>query len=209
MINHCAVPLHFDGLKSLEGIKVMAAKKPDVAPSWTVPWNPIYTPFSLKELVALLAPEVNCEDINLHRTVCASWQHPEDPLNRIQRYNFWDILQQSLTFRLVHSTVPANLRSALIEEYLNHIAQFSGEAPIDSSLAETGGSNRIHSVLIYQHIKGMGGDTLATFDDFASPSRGTQSSCADALEQLIEGTIELMLRIESMFLSGQSLSKCV
>lgn len=187
----------------------MAAGKLDVAPIWMVPWNPIYTPFSLKELVDLVTPEANCEDINWHQTICASWQHPEDPLNRIQRYNFWDILQQSLTFRLVHSTLPAKLRCALIEEYLNYIAQFYGEEPIDSSVVETGGSNRIHSALIYQHIMGLGTDTLSTFDDFTSPSRGAQSSCAEALAHLIEGTIELMLRIESMFLSGQSLSKCI
>ena len=186
----------------------MAAEKPDVVLSWMVPWNPIYTPFSLKELVALAAPEANYEDINWHRTVCASWQHPEDPLNRIQRYNFWDILQQSLTFRLMHSTVPEKLRCALIEEYLNYIAQFSGEELIDSSIVETGGSNRIHSAQIYQHIRRMGADILSTFDDFTSPSREAQYSYAEALAHLIEGTIELMLRIESMFLSGQSISKC-
>jgi hypothetical protein len=69
---------------------------PESSPFWQIPWHPLYTPFSEAELIKLSQVDLSTSDRLLEKTAMPSWVHPEDPLNRIQCYNFWDVLRATL-----------------------------------------------------------------------------------------------------------------
>jgi hypothetical protein len=102
--------------------------------SLVVPWDPISTPFSEDELLALVLDGPGENSVTDRPRVLPSWGHADDPLDRIQRYTFWDVLTEKLSRTLDASGLSGKAKVDYIENFLDYVSDAieSDEQPLTS-----------------------------------------------------------------------------
>ena len=93
----------------------------ETGPLWLVPWDAIYTPFTRAEMIDLALVDERADRTRPQIRAEATWVHPDDPLNRVQHFNFWDVLQESLSRRLLVSRERNILDDGLVAEFIDAI----------------------------------------------------------------------------------------
>ena len=147
----------------------MMLRQTDYPSTWTIHWDPINTPFTEHELFALTPKPGLGFRAQRGPKVSQNWVHPEDPLERIRHYNFWDLLRATLLAAGVSDGSNIEIDGDAIEEFLDWLANKVENAIVEECYQGSGGILQTHGDVICRILRANG---LATGSAYAldSPS---------------------------------------
>ena len=161
-----------------------------------MPWHPIYTPFTLAEMLELtLAKERAARPLQEVRAT-PNWTHPEDPLNRVQFYNFWDVLEASLSIRTREENRRHIADDTLVAEFIDFVAraidQVSASVPSSVRFPVTCAA-RIDAVI----LKIRAGTLIPDIPCLVMFLRSRRAG-GEILTPLLQETLDLISRTETL-----------
>ena len=166
--------------------------------NFVVPWDPICTPFSLAELRRLCLVHKRYLGGYWSPLVSPNWRHPDDPLMRIVRYNFWDVLQESLNVFMIasgHYPHRSHEISASMTDWISHTLDFIISSHDGCSAIDLPKS--IGGVVIYI-LKDFKSHGWPTAGEYLQPFFESVSGMEDFVVPLVGEGQSLVFRVERM-----------
>jgi hypothetical protein len=164
--------------------------------AWLVPWDPIYTPFTLAEMLELTLARETEARARQAVSATANWSHPEDPLNRVQQYNFWDVLEASLSIRAKEEKLHHIADETLVAEFIDFVARaidgVSESVPSSVRYPVTCAA-RIDAVILQIRA----GSLIPDIPCLPKLSRSRRAG-GEILTSLLQETLELITRTEDL-----------
>ena len=171
---------------------------------WLVPWDPIYTPFTREEVLNLVFAAGQDVNSSIRISASPSWVHPEDPLNRVQHYNFWDVLQESLNRRLLISKCRSSADANRVAEFIDLISRTIDQASEKSSLSSSIEAPLTCAARIHQVLLGIEASSIVLNSSCVQRRRNSRHQGVEILAVLLQEALALILRVEVLLYNYHS-----